>query len=104
MEVAVDIHIGPNRHDGQHSAGFHAVSYGEEMLDDDMPSLISSSEDERHHSQTEGVTQSQSHQSKAPVMVLHSLEKDIRIAELFLARCRNNDEIIRILHTIQWKR
>eukprot|EP00973_Karenia_brevis_P034538 4764169-Karenia_brevis.AAC.1 len=103
MDVTGAAHIGPVRHVGQHSTGFYTVSSGEELLDDGRPLLISSSDDEPVHRHTERVTQSQSHLSKAQVMVLHTLEKDIRIAELFLARCRNNDERICILRTFQWK-
>eukprot|EP00973_Karenia_brevis_P028792 3969559-Karenia_brevis.AAC.1 len=37
-------------------------------------------------------------------MVLSSLVKDIRAAELAFDRCDNNDERIRVLRMIQWKR
>eukprot|EP00973_Karenia_brevis_P060104 8363000-Karenia_brevis.AAC.1 len=94
MGVTGAARIGPVRHVGQHCTGFHTISSEEELLDDGVPPLIYASDDEPPHRQTERVTQSQSQLPKAPVMLLHTLDKDIRIAEFFLARCRNNDERI----------
>eukprot|EP00973_Karenia_brevis_P075098 10433626-Karenia_brevis.AAC.1 len=63
-----------------------------------------SSHDEPPHMRTEQAIQSQSYQPKAPVMVLSSLDKDIRAAELALDWCENNAERIRVLRMIPWIR
>eukprot|EP00973_Karenia_brevis_P049969 6937286-Karenia_brevis.AAC.1 len=66
MDVTGAAHIGPVTHDAQPSTSLSAVPFDEELLDDGVPPLISSSDDEPPHRQTERVTQSQSHLPQAP--------------------------------------